>query len=120
MTTPRHHKEIVGITDPDEQPREAAVPVSTRLTIDDIDQIIEGIDHFIISGDPAVQEVWQPYLDKLAALRAGLEAPTEPGVPVSALRALVEEMRHQPNTLIDYTYSQKLATLCDQAEGRSE
>lgn len=43
-----------------------------RLTVDDIDQIVEGMDHFIISGDPDVEEVWQPFLDKLALLRADL------------------------------------------------
>jgi hypothetical protein len=35
----------------------------------DIDQIIEGIEHFIITGDPEVQGIWQPYIDKLRALK---------------------------------------------------
>lgn len=42
------------------------------LTPDDIDQIVEGIEHFIIGGDRDVelQAIWQPYIDKLRALRS--------------------------------------------------
>lgn len=35
------------------------------LSADDIAQIIEGIEHFIIEGDPEVAAIWQPYIDKL-------------------------------------------------------
>lgn len=40
------------------------------LTVEDIDQIAEGIDLFIVEGFPDLVEVWQPYIDKLNALRA--------------------------------------------------
>lgn len=40
------------------------------LTREDIAQIIEGIEEFIVSGDPNVAEIWQPYVDKLKALAA--------------------------------------------------
>lgn len=55
-----------------------AAPVSP-LTPEDIDAIIDGIEHFII-GDCGsdVDEIWRPYINKLAAYRATLEA--EPGV----------------------------------------
>lgn len=42
------------------------------LSIDDIDQIIEGIEQFIVSGDPDVREAWQEYIDKLQALRSAI------------------------------------------------
>jgi len=40
------------------------------LTIEDIDQIADGIEHFIMNGDPPVDAIWQPYIDKLQAQRA--------------------------------------------------
>jgi hypothetical protein len=46
---------------------------SEGLTPNDIAQIIEGIELFIIGGDPAVREVWQPYIDKLQALRDDID-----------------------------------------------
>lgn len=54
--------------------------MSEPLTPDDVAQIIEGIEHFIMNGDPLVDEIWQPYVEKLRAhaatharLRAALE-----------------------------------------------
>lgn len=44
------------------------------LTVEDLEQIAEGIGEFIIAGNPEVEAIWQPYLDKLAALRADLAA----------------------------------------------
>lgn len=47
----------------------AAVP--TALSDADIDQIIEGIEHFCIGpqNTPELQAIWQPYIDKLEALK---------------------------------------------------
>lgn len=44
------------------------------LTLEDIDTIIEGIDHFIIGTDDDADliAIWQPYMDKLKALRAAM------------------------------------------------
>jgi hypothetical protein len=39
------------------------------LTNADIDQIVEGIEEFIISGDEEVDAIWQPYIAKLNALK---------------------------------------------------
>lgn len=39
------------------------------LTVDDVDQIIEGIEHFIIKNDRDVAAIWRPYIAKLEALR---------------------------------------------------
>lgn len=38
------------------------------LTQEDIDQVIEGIECFIQNGDPNVDAIWQPYIDKLKRL----------------------------------------------------
>jgi hypothetical protein len=38
-----------------------------HLTDADRAQLAEGIEEFIVCGDPAVRDVWQPYLDKLQA-----------------------------------------------------
>jgi hypothetical protein len=40
------------------------------MTNEDIDQIVQGIEEFIICGDPDVQEIWQPYIDKLNELKS--------------------------------------------------
>jgi len=42
------------------------------LTPEAIDQVVEGIEEFIISGDGEVREVWQPFIDKLQATRTVL------------------------------------------------
>ncbi len=42
------------------------------LTVDDLAQIAEGIEHFIMGGDPAVDAVWQSYVDGLDVLRTAL------------------------------------------------
>jgi hypothetical protein len=47
------------------------------LTAADIDQIIEGIEYFIIEGYPEVDRVWQPYIAKLEQLKARLFAHSE-------------------------------------------
>lgn len=39
------------------------------LTCADIDQIIEGITEFIISGDAEIEQIWHPYIVKLQAQR---------------------------------------------------
>lgn len=44
------------------------------LTVEDIDQIVDGIEHFIMDGDPDVDAIWQPYVDKLRAQRLLLAA----------------------------------------------
>lgn len=49
-----------------------------QLSNADIAQIIEGIEHFIMNGDPAVDAIWQPYVDKLAALRAVPQTEPQP------------------------------------------
>lgn len=67
MATPGDPKMGLTATTVSDPPDE-----SRTLTIDDIDQIREGIDHFIIANDAGVEEVWQPFLDKLAALRTDL------------------------------------------------
>jgi hypothetical protein len=51
-------------------PLTEAVTDEARLTVADIDQIIEGIEHFIMNGDPEVDQIWQPYIDKLKVLRS--------------------------------------------------
>ncbi len=45
-----------------------------RLSVADIDQIVEGIEHFIIGYpvDPEVRDIWRPYVHKLTALRADI------------------------------------------------
>lgn len=59
-----------------------AVPVPpeiAHLTGEDVDQIIEGIEHFCIgcgNDDAELDAAWRPYIDKLNALKA---AP--PGAP---------------------------------------
>lgn len=55
--------------------------MSDRLTTDDIDQIVEGIEAFIIGGDDEMRDVWNVYLGKLEALKHSLAAPAaSPGV----------------------------------------
>lgn len=41
-----------------------------ELSDEDIARIIDGIEQFIMNGDPEVDAIWQPYVDRLAALRA--------------------------------------------------
>lgn len=59
-----------------------AAPASP-LTCKDIDQIIDGIQEFIVEGDTRVLELWQPYIDKLQALQA---LQTLPAVAPTSLR----------------------------------
>ena len=42
------------------------------MTVEDIDQIVEGIEYFIIGGDDDLAPIWQPYIDKLQALKAAI------------------------------------------------
>jgi len=51
-------------------------PATPALTPDDIDQIIEGIEEFIIEGYKDIALVWQPYIDKLNALKVAVEKAT--------------------------------------------
>lgn len=37
------------------------------LTREDLEQIAEGIDHFVIDGDPRNRQIWQRYIDELRA-----------------------------------------------------
>jgi hypothetical protein len=51
----------------------AAPDLLAAMTCDDVDQLVEGIEHFIIGGDhPDVRDIWQPYIDKLNALRVAI------------------------------------------------
>ena len=59
--TTRRLNEVFGETPP------ATEAPQGRLTKADIKQIAEGIEHFIMNGDPLVDEIWQPYIDKLRA-----------------------------------------------------
>lgn len=59
---------------------ESTTERSAALTVEDIDQIAEGIDHFIIGTvdpDPEVARIWQPYIDQLKAQRSVLAASSE-------------------------------------------
>lgn len=50
------------------------------LTTEDIDQIAEGIEHFVIGvvdPDPEVADIWQPYIDQLLASRTLLAAASD-------------------------------------------
>lgn len=49
--------------------RLAPIRVAVALTAEDIEQIIEGIEHFIVGNDEDLELIWQPYIDKLNALR---------------------------------------------------
>lgn len=69
------------------------------LTAADVDQIIDGIEEFIIEGLPGVRMIWQPYIRKLRVLKNHLApAPvveTRPAVPfkplnLGALHAVVD------------------------------
>lgn len=51
------------------------------LTPADVDQIAEGIENFIMDGDPEVDGIWQPYVDKLRALQQLLEQPLARDTP---------------------------------------
>ena len=59
-----------------------------ELSVDDIDQIIEGIDHFVIGTEPDIEVIWQPYLDKLAALRKDLRLVAAAPELLAALKAM--------------------------------
>ena len=43
------------------------------LTVEDVEVIIEGIEEFCMTGDPVVNAIWQPYVDKLTQLKAILK-----------------------------------------------
>jgi len=58
-------------------PHVTAAAKVVPLTLDDIDQIAEGIDEFIIEGYPDVERTWRPYIEKLKAHRALLAAAAE-------------------------------------------
>lgn len=49
------------------------------LTQEDIDQIIEGLEHFCIGPEntPDLEEIWQPYIDKLRRLPPTALGPEE-------------------------------------------
>jgi hypothetical protein len=58
-------------------------PVTPRLSVEDIDQIVEGIEHFCIGADnddAELDAIWRPYINKLTDLRADLmlAAPATP------------------------------------------
>ncbi len=57
----------------------AAPDLASALTPEDIDQITEGIEEFIIEGYKDIARVWQPYIDKLNALKAAVEKATGVG-----------------------------------------
>jgi len=48
-------------------------PKPAPLSNADIEQIVEAIEHFVIGPgeNPELQEVWQPYIDKLNAQKTG-------------------------------------------------
>lgn len=71
--------------------REIGVPdarTPAELTRDDVEQIIEGIEHFIIGPEypenPELRAIWQPYIDKL-----------RPCADLTAERALYAELISQ-------------------------
>lgn len=47
---------------------------SLELTVEDIDQIVEAIENFVMgpTEDAELTAIWQPYIDKLLWLRAGI------------------------------------------------
>ena len=62
----------IGIEEEDQALIAAAPDLVSALTPADIDQIAEGIDHFVIGNNDDVAEIWQPYIDKLKALKAAI------------------------------------------------
>ncbi len=42
------------------------------VTPEDVSQIIDGIENFIMDGSRGVDEIWKPYVEKLHALRQRL------------------------------------------------
>lgn len=83
----------------------------SSLTAEDIDQIAEGIEHFIIGivdPDPEVAAIWQPYIEQLKAQRTQLAA-----VPnlTAALKALVE--MYGPSS--DYGHEARMAWAAGEA-----
>jgi hypothetical protein len=73
--------------------RSRAVPPpiggTNMLTVEDIAQIVEGIENFIMCGDPAVDALWQPYVDKLNALKA--ETRSVPPTTVGGNETIIDE-----------------------------
>lgn len=65
------------------------------LTPADVAQIIEGIEHFIITGDEDVDEIWRPYIDKLERLSARLLALEAPQAQEKYKAALDARRKHQ-------------------------
>jgi hypothetical protein len=52
----------------------AAPDLVAALTVEDVEQIAEAIENFVMGPveDAELNEMWQPYLDKLNALRAAI------------------------------------------------
>jgi hypothetical protein len=64
------------------------------LTVADIDQIIEGIEEFVMNGNPEVDAIWQPYVNQLKAHRALLVSALD---MLQALREVEGECYYLPN-----------------------
>jgi hypothetical protein len=75
--------------------RSRAVPPpiggTNMLTAEDIAQIVEGIENFIMCGDPAVDALWQHYVDKLNALK-GEAAESRAVLPEPQLEARIRQL----------------------------
>lgn len=63
---------VAGANEADMTLMIAAPELVDALRADDIDSIVEGIEHFIMNGDPEGDRLWQPYINKLNALRAAI------------------------------------------------
>jgi hypothetical protein len=71
-----HSPDAPMTCDPEDQSLIAAAPdLLAALTVDDIDQIIDGLDNFCIGPfeNEELRSIWQPYIDKLKALRTAIE-----------------------------------------------
>lgn len=105
---------------PQRPSRESAQPcgdagMSAALTLDDVDQIAEGIEHFIIGivdANPHVAAIWQPYIDQLKAQRSELAASHDLLV---ALKEAREEL--DLNGAVDMV--QQIDAVIAKVEGRS-
>lgn len=99
VSAPRQKEGFAGLTASQQgfaglpehlQPTSGSVAAALRphteaspLTVDDIDQIIEGLDHFCIGPveNEETRAIWQPYIDKLTALKSGVAHTEEASRP---------------------------------------
>ena len=93
--------------------------MSEPMTVDDVDQIAEGIWEFIIAGNPELEVIWQPYLDKLAALQAPLrQAGWQPIETAPREQRVLVVLKPQPSERVgEITFAYFVMTLPDEPEG---